>query len=145
MVNGTTVVYKILKPNAKIPQRSTEGSAYYDIYTNETYQIGIGEIHLYGTGLAMYTNDGYFIDIRPRSGLSLKGIFVVNSPGTVDSDYRDELKIILMNNSSEPYLIKEGDRIAQMSVMPVEVIRFVETRVGKMNKNVHEGWGSTGR
>ena len=146
MVTGTTVVYKLLKPNAKIPQRSTDGSAYYDVYTNETYELEPDEIHLYGTGLAMYTNDGYFIDLRPRSGLASKGICVANAPGTVDSDYRDELRVILINHSRKPYMVQEGDRIAQMSVMPVEIIRFVETRVGKMNKRaIHEGWGSTGR
>lgn len=145
MTNGVTVVYKILKPNAKIPQRSTEGSAYYDIYTNETYTIEPGEVHLYGTGLVMYVNEGYFIDIRPRSGLSSKGICIANSPGTVDSDFRGELKIIIINHSKAPFLISEGDRIAQMSVMPVQILRFRETNVGRFATRQHEGWGSTGR
>jgi dUTP pyrophosphatase len=147
MVNGVTVVYKVLPGrNAKIPQRGTDGSAYYDVYTDETYEMDIGEVHLYGTGLVMYVNEDYFIDIRPRSGLSSKGICVANAPGTVDSDYRDELKIIMMNHSNKRYTIKAGDRIAQMSVMPVQLLRFRETIVGKAyNTKKHEGWGSTGR
>jgi dUTP pyrophosphatase len=135
------VKYKIINPNAKVPQRSTPESAYYDICSCESVQIDDGSTVAVHTGLKIRPPPGYFIDIRPRSGLGLKGISISNSPGTLDYDYNGELMVILYNHSGHPYNVEIGHKIAQINLMPTQELRFHETEIKGGN---HAGFGSTG-
>ena len=98
------------------------------------------------TGLAMALPSGYEAQVRPRSGLAAKhGVTVLNSPGTVDADYRGEVKVILVNLSDTPFTISRGERIAQMVIAPVSRVRLVETEALDMTNRGAGGFGSTGR
>lgn len=98
------------------------------------------------TGLAMALPPGYEAQVRPRSGLAAKhGVTVLNSPGTVDADYRGEVKVILINLSDTPFTIHRGDRIAQMVIAPVSRARLVETKTLDATDRGAGGFGSTGR
>ncbi|MBS1167547.1 MAG: Deoxyuridine 5-triphosphate nucleotidohydrolase Dut [Proteobacteria bacterium] len=98
------------------------------------------------TGLAMALPSGYEAQVRPRSGLAAKhGVTVLNSPGTVDADYRGEVKVILINLSDTPFTIVRGERIAQMVIAPVSRVRFVETEALDATARGAGGFGSTGR
>ena len=97
------------------------------------------------TGLAMALPSGYEAQVRPRSGLAAKhGVTVLNSPGTVDADYRGEVKVILINLSDSPFTIVRGERIAQMVIAPVSRVRFVETEALDATARGAGGFGSTG-
>ncbi|WP_457562047.1 dUTP diphosphatase, partial [Caminibacter pacificus] len=111
---------KKLTQNAKIPAYQTKEAAGFDLHSIEDVVIKPGERKLIGTGLAFEIEFGYEVQIRPRSGLAFKhGITVLNTPGTIDSDYRGEIKVLLINLGDEPFEIKEGERIAQAVVAPV--------------------------
>ncbi|WP_026791475.1 dUTP diphosphatase [Pleomorphomonas oryzae] len=98
------------------------------------------------TGLAMALPSGYEAQVRPRSGLAAKhGVTVLNSPGTVDADYRGEVKVILINLSDTPFTIHRGDRIAQMIIAPVSRARLVESETLDTTNRGAGGFGSTGR
>ena len=98
------------------------------------------------TGMAIALPDGYEAQIRPRSGLAAKhGVTVLNSPGTVDADYRGEVKVLLINHGREPFTLHRGDRIAQMVVAPVSAVTFVETEMLDETERGEGGHGSTGR
>lgn len=98
------------------------------------------------TGLAMALPPGYEAQVRPRSGLAAKhGVTVLNSPGTVDADYRGEVKVILINLSDTPFTIHRGDRVAQMVIAPVSRARLVETETLDATDRGAGGFGSTGR
>lgn len=98
------------------------------------------------TGLAMALPSGYEAQVRPRSGLAAKyGVTVLNSPGTVDADYRGEVKVILINLSDTPFTIGRGDRIAQMVIAPVSRVHFTETEALDATTRGAGGFGSTGR
>lgn len=98
------------------------------------------------TGLAMALPSGYEAQVRPRSGLAAKhGITVLNSPGTVDADYRGEVKVILVNLSDTPFTINRGERIAQMVIAPVSRVRLVERETLDTTSRGAGGFGSTGR
>lgn len=117
---------KKLSEKAIIPQYQTSGAAGFDFHSTENVIVMPGETKLVGTGLAFSVPEGKELQVRPRSGLSAKtGIRVANSPGTVDQDYRGEVKIILHNTGDLPFTIKEGDRIAQGVVCPVFRESFV--------------------
>jgi dUTP pyrophosphatase len=104
----------ILKDGAKLPQFATSGSSGFDIAANETKRIHPNERMLISTGLWPVLPHGYEIQIRPRSGLSLNSPLVIpNAPGTIDADYRGEIKIIIWNSGTESYLVRKGDKIAQ--------------------------------
>ncbi|MFB3924674.1 MAG: dUTP diphosphatase [Syntrophales bacterium] len=105
-----------------LPRYMTEHSAGMDIFAAVTEDTIIlpGERKLIPTGLAISLPEGYEAEIRPRSGLAIKyGVTLINSPGTIDADYRGEIGILLINHGKEPYVVKRGDRIAQMIVHPV--------------------------
>ena len=128
-----------------LPAYATEGAAGMDVVSAEEVTIPPGARHAVATGIAVAIPPGYEIQVRPRSGLALKhGITVPNTPGTIDSDYRGELKVILINHSSEPFAIARGDRVAQLVLAAVtragwnEVGELGETRRGA------GGFGSTG-
>lgn len=130
-----------------LPSYETPGSAGADIraFIKDDMVIPCGGRALVPTGLYMEIPEGYEVQIRPRSGLALKkGILVLNTPGTIDSDYRGEVKIILANLGEEPFVIKNGDRIAQMIASPVIQAGF--TRVDSISETERGegGFGHTG-
>lgn len=116
-----------------------------DVVSAEDVTLPSMARHAVATGLAIAIPEGFEVQVRPRSGLALKhGITLPNTPGTIDSDYRGELKVILVNLGAEPFEIKRGDRIAQLIVAPVQVGRMVE--VEDLDETVRGagGFGSTG-
>ena len=130
-----------------LPAYESEGSSGMDIRANlkEPVLLNPGEIKLIPTGFAVSVPPGYEAQIRPRSGLALKyGIGLVNSPGTIDSDYRGEVGIIMTNWGSEPFPIKRGDRIAQMIISKVYKADFVLIDTLDETSRGEGGFGHTG-
>jgi len=137
---------KKLTSKAQIPAYQTDESAGFDLHSIEDIIIQPGERKLIGTGLAFEIPKGYEIQIRPRSGLAYKhGISVLNSPGTIDSDYRGEIKILLINHSNENFEIKVGERIAQAVIQAVIQATFEEVEELNDTKRGTGGFGSTGK
>jgi dUTP pyrophosphatase len=135
---------------ASLPSYATSGSAGADLkaYLPEVGSLTLepGRYDMVPTGLFMALPSGYEAQVRPRSGLAAKhGVTVLNSPGTIDSDYRGEVKVILINHGSEPFTISHGERIAQMIIAPVEQCRFTAVeRIDDTHRGIG-GFGSTGR
>ncbi|MCX7909600.1 MAG: dUTP diphosphatase [Ignavibacteria bacterium] len=130
-----------------LPEYQSEGSAGMDIYAalEEPLVIPPGGIALVPTNLAIALPLGYECQVRTRSGLALKyGIFALNSPGTIDSDYRGEIRIILANFGKEPFVINCGDRIAQLVVAKYEKVEWEETSSLPETNRGSGGFGSTG-
>ena len=130
-----------------LPQYETPGSAGLDLRANISAPISLGSLErqLVPTGLFIELPVGYEAQVRPRSGLSIKkGLSLVNSPGTIDSDYRGEIKIILVNLSNEPQTVEPGERIAQMVIARYERIEWVEAAVLSQTERGVGGFGSTG-
>ena len=128
-----------------LPAYATHGAAGMDVVSAETVTISPGARHAVGTGLALAIPPGFEVQVRPRSGLALKhGISVPNTPGTIDSDYRGELKVILINHGAEPFVVRRGDRIAQLVLAPV--IRASWLEVDELDETARGagGFGSTG-
>lgn len=137
---------KKLHSNAIIPEYQTEGASGFDLCALEDSSIQAGKWALVPTGLAFEIKEGYEVQVRPRSGLALKhGLTVLNTPGTVDSDYRGEIKIILINLGSEDYFIKQGERIAQAVVCKVKRVVITENHKLSKTKRSSGGFGSTGK
>ncbi len=139
---------KIKKLNKKaiIPAYQTKEAAGFDLHSIEDVVINPGERKLIGTGLAFEIEFGYEVQIRPRSGLAYKhGITVLNTPGTIDSDYRGEIKVLLINHGSEPFEIKKGERIAQAVIAPVIQAEIVEVEELSDTERGSGGFGSTGK
>jgi dUTP pyrophosphatase len=137
-----------VEEGAKIPVYQTYGSAGMDVCAflpNGVEKIGKGEIKLIKTGIYIELPDGYEAQIRPRSGLALKsGITVLNSPGTIDSDYRGEVGIILINHSENEFIVNSGDRICQMVIAKHEKVQWHESdKLETTNRN-SGGFGHTG-
>jgi dUTP pyrophosphatase len=129
----------------ELPRYATDGAAGMDVLSAEDFTLAPGARHAVATGLAVAIPPGYEIQVRPRSGLALKhGISVPNTPGTIDSDYRGELKVILINHGSEPFAIHRGDRVAQLVLAPVTLAEWDE--VAELDETVRGagGFGSTG-
>lgn len=130
-----------------LPKYMTKGSVGLDLYANvkEDTTILPNEIRLIPTGISISLPDGYEAQIRPRSGLALKhGISLVNTPGTIDSDYRGEINLILINFGKEPFTVRRGDRIAQMVINKVEIPEVVEVEELDSTERGEGGFGSTG-
>ncbi len=128
-----------------LPAYTTSGAAGMDVLAAEDCVIAPGQRHAVATGLAVAIPQGYEIQVRPRSGLALKhGITVPNTPGTIDSDYRGELKVILINHGAGDFTIQRGDRIAQLVLAPVTQAAGEE--VGELDNTTRGagGFGSTG-
>ena len=128
-----------------LPAYATPGAAGMDVVAAEALILAPGARHAVATGFAMAIPEGYEVQVRPRSGLALKhGITCLNTPGTIDSDYRGEVKIILANLGSEPFEIKRGDRIAQL--VPAAVQRAALLEVSNLDDTTRGtgGFGSTG-
>ncbi len=137
---------KKLNQNAQIPAYQTKEAAGFDLHSIEDTIINPGERKLIGTGLAFEIERGYEVQIRPRSGLAFKhGITVLNSPGTIDSDYRGEIKVLLINLGNKPFEIKCGERIAQAVVAPVIQAEIEEVENLSDTERGSGGFGSTGK
>jgi dUTP pyrophosphatase len=128
-----------------LPAYATPGAAGMDIVSAEQLILRPGARHAVATGFAVSIPPGYEIQVRPRSGLALKhGITVPNTPGTVDSDYRGEVKVILINHSDDNFPIQRGDRIAQLVLSPVTLARWDEVEDLDETARGAGGFGSTG-
>lgn len=139
------VLVKKLHPSAKLPAYQSEGAAGFDFCSIEKKVIKAGEWELVKTGLAFEIAEGYELQVRPRSGLALKnGISVLNSPGTVDSDYRGEICVILINHSKVDFNIEVGDRIAQGVIAKVEQVGFELVENLSDTQRGESGFGSSG-
>ncbi|MBK5233161.1 MAG: dUTP diphosphatase [Thermoleophilia bacterium] len=139
--------FQILADGATLPTRAHEGDAGLDLYASEPAHIGPGERWQVGTGIAVEIPDGHAGLVLPRSGLARKhGISVVNAPGLIDSGYRGELKVLLLNNDpAEVFRIEPGDRIAQLVVVPVALAEPAEAESLSASERGEGGFGSTGR
>jgi dUTP pyrophosphatase len=128
-----------------MPAYATSGAAGMDICAAESLTLRAGKRHAVATGFAFAIPDGYEVQVRPRSGLALKhGITCLNTPGTIDSDYRGEVKVILANLGDEDFVINTGDRIAQIVVAPVTQGVLVEVDALDDTERGAGGFGSTG-
>ena len=142
------VLIKKLNPEVKIPSYKTEGSSGMDLmaFIKKPIKIPPGTSALIPTGLSIAIPNDTEIQIRPRSGLAAKSsISVLNTPGTIDSDYRGELKIILFNHSNVEFIVNNNDRIAQMILMPVLKVDFEEVEELPGTIRGSGGFGSTGK
>jgi len=142
------ILVKKFDKNIKLPVYKTSGSSGMDLvaYIKNKITIDPGKTAMIPTGIAVAIPKNYEIQIRPRSGLAAKkGISVLNTPGTVDSDYRGEIKIILINLSKKSFVVKSGDRVAQMILCPV--VRAKLKEVKNLPKTIRDkgGFGSTGK
>jgi dUTP pyrophosphatase len=128
-----------------LPAYATDGAAGMDVLAAENIILRPGMRHAVSTGFAVAIPPGYEIQVRPRSGLALKhGISVPNTPGTVDSDYRGEVKVILINHSDDNFTVQRGDRIAQLIVSPVTLASWEEVDELDDTERGAGGFGSTG-
>ena len=141
------IVKIVNKSDNALPQYETGGSAGLDVRSAEDGVLNPGEFKLVKTGLSVEIPYGYEIQVRPRSGMALKyGVTVLNSPGTIDSDYRGEIGVILINHNTLPYAIIKGERIAQLVLCPVEKVQWLATdTLGTSTKRGEKGFGSTGK
>jgi dUTP pyrophosphatase len=143
------VQIKIVNESANpLPQYATKGSSGMDIRASLDIPVTLQPLQrtLIPTGLFVEIPTGYEIQIRPRSGLAIKqGITCLNSPGTIDSDYRGEIKIVLINLSSEEQVINPGDRIAQMIIQKVERAEFEQVEILNETERASGGFGHTGK
>ena len=142
------ILVKKFNKNIKLPIYKTSGSSGMDLvaYIQSRITIKPGKTQIVPSGIAVAIPKNYEIQIRPRSGLAAKkGISVLNTPGTIDSDYRGEIKIILINLSKKSFVVKSGDRIAQMILCPVAKGKFQEVNVLPKTVRGKGGFGSTGK
>jgi dUTP pyrophosphatase len=134
-------------PDLPLPGRATEHAAGYDIRSaEESVTLQPGEIRLVSTGLVMELPEGVECQVRPRSGLALKhGITLPNSPGTIDPDYRGELRVIMQNTGSKAVTLSRGERIAQLVFARFEAPEVLEVDEVSLTERGDGGFGSTGR
>lgn len=131
-------------PDVPLPSRATPGSACFDLASAEAVELERGRVTLVRTGVKMRCPTGTFLEVRPRSGLSSRGVLMVNAPGTIDSDYSGEVRVPLTYLFEGPYRIEVGDRIGQVRLVSDEPAVF---RAGKVEavRSRGGGFGSTGR
>ena len=142
------VLIKRLDPKVKLPAYKTEGASGMDLmaFIDKTIFLKPKTSTLVPTGLSVAFSKNFEIQIRPRSGLAAKNnISVLNTPGTIDSDYRGEIKVIIFNHGNNDFIINNGDRIAQMILTPVEKMELEETNDLPETLRGEGGFGSTGR
>ena len=142
------VLIKKLDPKVKLPIYKTEGSSGMDLmaFTDNPIKIPSNSSAIIPTGISIAIPNDVEIQIRPRSGLAAKqSIGVLNTPGTIDSDYRGELKVILFNHGSENFMINNNDRVAQMVLTPVIKMELEETNELPESLRGKRGFGSTGK
>ena len=142
------VLIKKLDPSVKLPEYKTTGASGLDLmaFIKEPIEIKPKTSSLIPTGLSVAFSENYEIQIRPRSGLAAKkNITVLNTPGTIDSDYRGEIKVIIYNHGDENFLVNNGDRIAQMILAPVVKMELEEVNNLPESIRGKGGFGSTGK
>jgi len=142
------VLIKRLNPDVELPAYKTNGASGMDLmaYIDDPIKIKPNSSYLVPTGLSIAFSEGYEVQIRPRSGLAAKNnITVLNTPGTIDSDYRGEIKIILFNHGKENFIINNKDRVAQMILTPVIKMEFEEVDNLPNTLRGEGGFGSTGK
>ena len=142
------ILVKKFDKNIKLPAYKTSGSSGMDLvaYIKNKITINPGKTAIISAGIAVAIPKNYEIQIRPRSGLAVnKGISVLNTPGTIDSDYRGEIKIILINLGQKSFDVKSGDRVAQIIVCPVSKAKFKEVKQLPKTTRGKGGFGSTGK
>ena len=142
------VLIKKLDPSVKLPEYKTSGASGLDLmaFIKEPIEIKPKTSSLIPTGLSVAFSEDYEIQIRPRSGLAAKkNITVLNTPGTIDSDYRGEIKVIIYNHGDENFLVNNGDRIAQMILAPVVKMELEEVNNLPESIRGKGGFGSTGK
>ena len=143
----TEILIKRLSEKVGLPKYETEGSSGMDLaaHVKEPVEIKPGTTAIIPTGLAVSIPKNFEIQIRPRSGLAAKNqISVLNTPGTIDADYRGEIKVILINLGTKSYLIENGARIAQMVLCPIVKAKLKEVKILENTKRGSGGFGSTG-
>ena len=148
MKPNTVLIKKLNNNSFELPKYQTEGSVGMDLsaFIENDILIKPNERELIPTGIALSLPQNIEGQVRPRSGLSLKyGITVLNSPGTIDSDYRGEIKVILINHGNEDFLIKNNDRIAQLVFNEVVKVSFKEVNNLDRTSRDQKGFGSTGK
>lgn len=134
---------KKLSPDAKLPTKDNPSDAGIDVYTNESYTLAPGERHLFSTGIAVEFPEGNVALLWDRSGLGSKGIHRL--AGVIDSGYRGEWKVALLNTTSEPYEIKAGDKIIQCVLQKFEAVEITEETELTETVRAEAGFGSSGR
>jgi dUTP pyrophosphatase len=138
-------VQVVLGPNATLPEYKTCGASGFDLCADADYTLAPGEVKLVGTDLSVAIPEEYELQVRSRSGLALKNkVVVLNSPGTVDADYRGTVGVVLANLGIFPFSISKGDRIAQGVLCPVYKAHFVPVQELPTSKRGSGGFGSTG-
>lgn len=146
-MNDLKIFFKKLSKNATIPTYARSGDACCDLYTIEDYSIRPGETCLARTGFAIAIPEGFEAQVRPRSGLALKkGLSIPNSPATIDSGYRGEIKVPLINLGNKAIYIKKGDRIAQMKFAATYTGHFLDVGDNELDETTRGsgGFGHTG-
>ena len=129
-----------------LPRYATDYAAGLDVHAAEELTLQPGQRHAVATGFAIEIPHGYEVQVRPRSGLAIRnGITCLNTPGTIDSDYRGEVKVILVNLGSEPFAVRRGERLAQLVPAPVLRAHFTESVSLAETARGSGGFGSTGR
>lgn len=143
----TDILIKRLSKSVSIPKYETNGASGMDLTAdiNNSIKILPGKTVLVPTGIALSIPESFEIQIRPRSGLAAKNqISVLNTPGTIDSDYRGEIKVILINLSKKTFILKKGARIAQMVLCPINKAKLIEVEDLEQTDRGSGGFGSTG-
>ena len=143
----TEILIKRLSKNVNLPKYETEGSSGMDLSANVNSHIKIepGETSIIPTGISVSIPKKFEIQIRPRSGLAAKNqISVLNTPGTIDADYRGEIKVILINLSKKAFIVEKGARIAQMVLSPIGKAKIKEVENLEKTDRGSDGFGSTG-
>lgn len=139
------IKFKRLYQDVEFPKYATVGSACFDFYSYIKRRISSGQTVIVDTGLAAEVPKGYMLELRPRSGLSSQGIMLANAPGTIDSDYRGSIKVILHNSSRNTFIINKNDRIAQGRLVRLLEVELVEVEELTETERGEGGLGSTGK
>jgi dUTP pyrophosphatase len=148
-VSQTLVRIQRLRSDAQLPKYMSDGAAGMDLAASLDADVTLpprGGRALVGTGLAIALPRGFEAQVRPRSGLAAKhAVTVLNAPGTIDEDYRGEIKVILINHGDEPFVVKSGERIAQLVIARVERVTLEEQSVLEASARGAGGFGHTGK
>ncbi len=140
------VKFQRLHPDAVVPVYQTRGSSGADLVSVQDLDIQPGKVGVVDLGFAVACQPTYEIQIRPRSGLAANfGVTVINAPGTVDSDYRGPMKVLLINHGDKVFRVSKGDRVAQMVLCPIRQAHFEEVETLAPTERGEGGFGSTGR
>jgi dUTP pyrophosphatase len=141
------LIKRLKKEVISLPEYMTQGSSGMDLFASLDEEVTLqpGERKMIPTGISLAIPEGFEGQIRPRSGLAIqRGITILNAPGTIDSDYRGEIKVLLINLGSEPYTVKNRDRIAQLVISPVSRANLVEVEELPSSERQEGGFGHTG-